>query len=335
MLPMNLRRKILSLLVAMACLVTGGTVGFHLLEGWDWLDSAYATVITLSTVGYGDLVPTTVEGKLFTMGLILVGLGLISYTLVELTAFVVEGHLNRMLRQRRVDTMIKKVSGHYIVCGAGKTGQHIVSELVKNRVPFVVIDRDAARLEAKDIVHHPHLCGDASDDAVLERAGIRKAKALAATLETDEANLFLILTAKNLNPKIRVATKVVNDGARVKLQRAGADAVVAPNAIGGLRLASEMLRPNVVSFLDVMLRHSGGYRFEEATVKEGSPAAGKSLQHLDLFTRFGIQPVAIRDHGKEAFHYNPAPGHKLKVGDTLVVIAEPDKLAKLRKYIAA
>jgi voltage-gated potassium channel len=167
---------------------------------------------------------------------------------------------------------------------------------------------------------------------VLERAGIRKAKALAAALETDEANLFLILTAKNLNPKLRVVTKVVNDPARSKLLRAGADAVVAPNAIGGLRLASEMLRPNVVGFLDIMLRHSEGYRFEEATVASTSAAAGKTLQHLDLYGNFGIQPVAIREGGK-AFHYNPSPKHVVKAGDTLVVIAEPAKLAKLRKYV--
>jgi voltage-gated potassium channel len=332
MAAMTLRRKISALLLAMVALVAGGATGFHLFEGWDWLDSTYTTVITLSTVGYGDFTPKTPDGKRFVMFLILVGLGLISYTLVELTAFVVEGHLNRMLRQRKVDKMVKNVSGHYIVCGAGKTGKHIVGELVKNKVPFVVIDRNAERLDDPEIAHHPHLCGDATDDAVLNRAGITKAKALAAALETDEANLFLLLTAKNLNHGLRVVTKVVNDPARPKLVRAGADAVVAPNAIGGLRLASEMLRPNVVSFLDIMLRHSGGYRFEEATV--GPIASGHTLHSLGLWDKFGIHPVAIRDGGKE-FHYNPAPGHRLKAGDTLVLIAEPAKLAKLRKAVGA
>ena len=332
MAPMTLRRKIENLLLSILALLLLGGIGFHILEGWGWLDSFYTTVVTLFTVGYGDFVPQTVLGKLFAMVLIAGGLGFMSYTAVQLTAFVVEGHLNRMLRQRRVDKMIRKVSGHYIVCGAGKTGRHIVGELVKNKVPFVVIDRDPQRLEAPDIAHHPHLCGDATDDAVLSRAGIKKAKALAAALETDEANLFLLLTAKNLHPGLRVVTKVVNDAARPKLSRAGADAVVAPNAIGGLRLASEMLRPNVVSFLDIMLRHSGGYRFEEATV--GPAATGKTLHSLDLWDKFGIHPVAIRDGGKE-FHYNPAPGHRLKAGDTLVLIAEPAKLARLRKAVGA
>ena len=331
---MNLRRKLGTLFALLASLLAMGAAGFHVLEGWSWPNAIYATVVTLSTVGYGDFVPVTPVGRWFVTGLIVVGLGVFSYALVELTAVVVAGHLNRLLRMRRVDKMIKKVSGHYIVCGAGKTGKHVIEELVKNKVPFVIIERSAERMEAEDMRDLPYIVGDSTDDAVLERAGIRKAKALAATLETDEANLFLILTAKNLNPSLRVVTKVVNDPARPKLTRAGADAVVAPNAIGGLRLASEMLRPNVVSFLDIMLRHSEGYRFEEATVTQASQAAGKTLQHLDLYSRFGIQPVAIREHGK-VFHYNPSPNHTLKVGDTLVVIAEPSKLAKLRKFVAA
>jgi voltage-gated potassium channel len=331
---MNLRQKLITIFAMMAGLLAAGTVGFHCIEGWAWSDAFYATVVTLSTVGYGDFTPHTALGKWFTTGLIGVGICSFSYALLELTAIVVAGHLNRLFRQRKVDQMIKKVSNHYIVCGAGKTGRHVVDELVKNKVPFVVIERSADRLEAPELRNHPHIFGDATDDAVLERAGIRKAKALAATLETDEANLFLILTARNLNPGLRVVTKVVNDPARSKLMRAGADAVVAPNAIGGLRLASEMLRPNVVSFLDIMLRHSEGYRFEEATVDKSSAAAGKTLQQLDLYHHFGIQPVAIREGGK-TFHYNPSPKHVVKAGDTLVVIAEPAKLAKLRKYVGA
>jgi voltage-gated potassium channel len=331
---MPLSNKLLGLLGAILTLMGVGTLGFHFVEQWSWLDSFYTTIITLGTVGYGDFHPTDPVGKLFVIGLVLVGLCVISYAAVELTAFVVEGHLNRMLRLRRVDNMVKKVSGHYIVCGAGRTGSHIISELVKNKVPFVVIDRDAERLDADEIHKHPHITGDASDDAVLERAGIRKAKALAATLETDEANLFLILTAKNLNPGLRIVTKVVNDPARPKLLRAGADAVVAPNFIGGLRMASEMLRPNVVSFLDIMLRQSQGYRFEEATINKGSQAEGRRLQDLDLFPKFGVNPVAIRLGGKE-FLYNPSPQHKLSAGDTLVMIAEPEKLVKLRKHLAA
>ncbi len=135
------------MLAVILTLLVGGSVGFHLLEGWDWLDSLYTTVVTLFTVGYGDFTPETSAGKIFAMALILGGLGVISYAAVELTAFVVEGHLNRILRLRKVDNMVKKVSGHYIVCGAGKTGMHIISELVKNKVPFVVIDRDVNKMD--------------------------------------------------------------------------------------------------------------------------------------------------------------------------------------------
>lgn len=331
---MELRNKLFGLLGTIGALILFATLGFHFVEGWGWLDALYASIITLGTVGYGDFTPHDPAGKVFVIGLVVVGLGVISYTAVELTAFVVEGHLNRLLRLRRVDNMIKKVKGHYIVCGGGKTGRHIVAELVKNKVPFVVIDKDVERLDDPEIHKHPHITGDATDDAVLKRAGIGKAKALAAALETDEANLFLILTAKNLNHDLRIVTKVVNEPARPKLMRAGADAVVAPNFIGGLRLASEMLRPNVVSFLDIMLRSSTGERFEEANIPKHSKLAGSSLSSLKLFERFGLNTVAVRVGGKD-FQYNPQPNYTLHGGDTLVVISAPDKLKKLRKYLSA
>lgn len=331
---MDLRKKIKVLFGLIGFLMSLGTLGFHFIEGLGWLDAFYTTVVTLGTVGYGDFTPKDDLGKIFVIFLIIVGLGVISYTVLELTAFVVEGHLNKLLRSRKVDNMIKKVSGHFIVCGAGRTGRHIIQELIKNKVPFVVIDKNAELLDDPSIHGHPHITGDCTDDAVLLRAGVKKAKGLAATLDTDELNLFLALTAKNLNHDIRLVTKVVNDTAREKLIRAGADAVVAPNAIGGLRMASEMLRPNVVSFLDVMIRGSKGVRFEEANVPIGSSAVGKTLESLNLHHHFGLQPIAIREGGKE-FQYNPSPKYHIKAGDTLVMIAEPEKLQKLRKYLAA
>ncbi len=331
---MEIFRKIAILLSVLVVLTAIGATGFHYLEGWAWLDSFYATVITLGTIGYGDFVPKTPEGRLFTMGLVLSGLGAISYTLLELTDFVVEGHLQRFLRKRRTDSQLKKLKGHFIVCGAGRTGEPLAAELLKNKVPFVTIDRDPAKLEREPFNLQPTLVGDASDDALLLRAGIAKAAGLAAALETDEVNLFLVLTAKNLNPKVRCVTKLVNESSRPKLLRAGADALVAPNFIGGLRMASELVRPNVVSFLDVMLRQSKGVRFEEAPVPAGSPAVGKTLGALDLQGSLGLSPVAVREGGKD-FVYNPGPQQRLKAGDTLVVIAEPEKLAKLRKLLGA
>ncbi len=329
---MDLRRKITPLLAAIFSLVVVGASGFHLLEGWDWLDSFYATVVTLGTVGYGDFHPVTPAGKLFCMGLIIVGLGVISYAVLELTAFVVEGHLNRLLTTRRVDKLIKRLKGHYIVCGAGKTGRHVVEELIKNQVPFVVVDKSPEALEWLLQGNHPHLVGDATDDSVLARAGIRHARGLAAALDTDELNLFLVLTAKNLNHALRCVTKCIHETARGKLARAGADAVVAPNIIGGLRIASERSGPNVVTFLDVMLRESKGVRVEEATLPEGSPHAGRTLADLKLMERLGLQPIAIREGGKH-FLYNPPPDHRLKAHDTLVVISEPEKLARLKQLL--
>lgn len=331
---MDLRKRILPLLWVIVGIMALSTAGFHYIEGWGWLDSLYATVVTLGTVGYGDFVPKDDLGKIYVIFLIIVGISTISYVLLQLTAFVVEGHLQRMLRLRKVDNLIKKMEGHYIICGAGNMGRHIVAELIKNKAPFVVIDRDVKKLEEHGIHEHPHLTGDATDDNTLKRAGIGKAKALAAALETDEVNLFLALTAKNLNHDIRVVAKCLHESSRSKLQRAGADAIVAPNYIGGLRIASEMLRPNVVNFLDIMLRSSQGVRFEEAHVPLNSGHAGKTLESLDLFHKFGLQPIALREGGK-TFLYNPPPKHHVKGGDTLVVIGEPEKVQKLKKFLAA
>ena len=250
---MNLRKKISTLLSLLLALALSGTLGFHTLEGWNWLDSAYATVITLGTVGYGDFHPVTVMGKIFVMGLVIFGLGVISYALVELTAFVVEGHLNKILRLRKVDNMIKKVQGHFIVCGAGRTGQAHHRGRADQEQGALRGHRPGRRRSWTSPRSIPTPTSPVTPPTTpsWSRAGIRKAKALAATLETDELNLFLMLTAKNLNPILRCVSPLVNESARTKMGRAGADAVVAPNAIGGLRLASEMLRPNVVSFLDI------------------------------------------------------------------------------------
>jgi voltage-gated potassium channel len=329
---MDIRRKIVLLLLVVCLLLTLGTAGFHKLEGWGLLDSFYTTVITLATVGYGDFTPRTDMGKFFTLGLVLLGFSVISYSVVELTAFVVEGHLRKLLRIRRVDNMIKKMKNHFIVCGAGKTGLHVVEELVKNQVPFVVIDKNPAIFDNPPLSDYAHLIGDSTDDETLRRAGIGKAKALAASLDTDELNLFLVLTAKNLNHGLRCVTKCVHDNSRSKLVRAGADAVVAPNMIGGLRMASELVRPNVVSFLDIMLRESKGHRVEEATVGPDSEFVGKSLGSIKLMERVGLLPIAVREGGKH-FIYNPPETYHLKAHDTLVIISEPEKLKKLRQLL--
>ncbi len=331
---MDIRKKIGGLIGTIVLLTVLGATGFHLIEGWSWLDSFYTTIVTLGTVGYGDFTPKDDVGKIYVIFLVITGLGVISYTVLELTAFVVEGHLQKLLRVRKVDSQIKKMKGHFIVCGAGNNGRHVVAELIKNKAAFVVVDRDLNRLETHGMSEHPHISGDATDDTVLQRAGIEKAAGLAACLDSDELNLFLALTAKELNPKIRVVAKVVHENSRAKLQRAGADAVVLPTVIGGLRMASELVRPNVVTFLDTMIRSSKGVRFEEATVTKGSHAVGKTIGSLELLKQFGLSPIAIRDGGKD-FIYNLVPDYRLKAEDTLVIIAEPDKLAKLRKFLAA
>jgi voltage-gated potassium channel len=309
-----------------------GTFGFHYLEGWELFDSLYATVITMATVGYGDFAPVTHSGRAFAILLILVGLGVLSYSALEITSFIVEGHFNRYLMKRRVDQLVKNMKGHFIVCGFGRTGHHIVEELLKNKAPMVVIEKDAAMLDTPLLRKIPHVIGDATNDDVLHQAGIKTAVGLAATLQTDEMNLFLVLSAKTLNPRLRCVAKALYDSSQKKMKMAGADSVILPNFIGGMRIASELLRPNIVSFLDTMLRNTTNVRVEEASIPEKSSADGKTLKELGLYEKFGLNCVAIREKG-EAFHYNPAPGHKVHAGDTIVVFADPDRLKRLRDFL--
>jgi voltage-gated potassium channel len=310
-----------------------GVAGYMLIEGWGFEDASFMTVITVATVGYGEVHQLDTAGRWFTVALILGGMGVILYGVSSLTAFIVEGELGDYLRRTKMEKQIGKLSGHYILCGAGRVGNSIMSELVKTGHGVVVVDQDLPHIQEWRekypqimIIH-----GDATNDAVLENAGVRRAAGLLASLREDKDNLFIVLSARALNTDLRIVARADEESSRDKLLRAGADSVVFPHLIGGMRMASQMVRPNVVNFLDTMLRErDGSLRVEEVRIVHDSPIAGKTVAEADLTERTGALLMALRDL-EQRFEFNPHKDRRLEAGLVLMVMGDRVQLESLRK----
>jgi voltage-gated potassium channel len=338
-----LYRRLVSAFMFLITIVGIGTVGLHYLgEGrWGFWDCFYMTVITLSTVGFGETLSDmdqVVGARAFTVSLIVLGSGTLLYFASSLTAFIVEGDLMGALKRNRMQKDIDKLARHIVVCGVGATGVHIISELLSTGTPFVAIDLDVEHLErlgeelgVDDEI--PYVPGDATDDHTLERAGIARAKGLIAALHDDKDNVFVTITARALNPNARIVAKAIEPSADPKLRRAGADAVVSPYRIGGMRMVSEMVRPRVVEFLDLMLRdRERNMRIEEIAIPDDAPIVGVALRDTNIRKKTDALVIAVRDP-EGSFVYNPPPSIVFTKGMTLVVLAETGEYKKLRSGI--
>lgn len=331
----EVRDRLLGVAALFLACIAAGTLGYRLIEGWPLFDSLYMTVITLATVGFGETHPLSAAGRLFTICLIMGGIGMMTYGFSTLTSLVIEGELSEAFRRRRMDKAIAALTGHFVICGAGHTGGVICAELKKTGRDFVVVDRDPAAiamLAERLGFDLPHIVGDGSDDAVLRRAGVERAAGVFAVLATDQDNAFVVLSAKGLNPKAKVLACQKSLGVRDKLLRSGADGVVDPEFIGGLRLASEMIRPVTVGFLDSMLRHKDAhFRFDEIVVPSDSPLIGRPLGEVKG-TEGGVPlVVAVVAAGSDRYEINPPSARCVRAGDRLVVLGETAALGGLRK----
>ena len=336
----SLRRR---LIVAIGLIVTVyavGTLGYYILGGgrWNLGDCAYMTVISISTVGYGEVlsgIQAVPYARLFTSILIITGAGVVLYAASMLITFLVEGEFLDLRRRRRMDKRIGKMSNHLIVCGAGRTGMHVIHELATSHWPFIVIDTDPdigpRCAEACDHVVD-FIVGDAIDDHVLIDAGIEQAYGVVAGLPEDKDNLYVVLTARGMNPKLRIIAKAVDPRAEAKLRVAGADSVVSVNRIGGMRLASEMIRPSVVSFLDIMMRDQDkNLRFEEIAIPKNSSLVGRHLAESDLRKERKLLVVAVMGPEEGVYTYSPGPSFVFQEGMVLVLIGETESVARLRE----
>ncbi len=298
------------------------------------LDAIYMAVITISTVGYNEVVDTSGNTPLrvFNMFVILFGIGIMLYVFSASTAFIVEGELKDLFRRRKMLKQIRELKGHFIVCGAGEVGHHVAHELLKTRNRFVMIDHSEENLEKiQQLGEFPVLKGDAADEDVLGTAGLAVARGLASVLPEDKDNLMVTVTARQMNPTLRIVARCAEARMADKLIRAGANAAVSPNTIGGLRLASELVRPHVVGFLDIMLREeSKTLRVEEISVVTGSPWVGRTIRDTEIHRRFELLALALRK-SDGTVHYNPHGDNALVAGDVLLVMGDVEMIWKARE----
>ena len=334
--------RLISAAGVLAAVVFIGAASYYAVGNgrWSWFDCFYMTIITLSTVGFAETLEgmnEVAEARTVTIALIILGSGTLLYFISSLTALIVEGDLQGILRRRGMQRAIGTLNRHVIVCGIGTTGWHIAEELRAVGIPFVVVDVKKERLEEMNEEFGGTLLyvhGDASDDHVLDLAGVTRARGVISALNDDKANLFVTISARALNPTARIVAKTIEPSTEGKLRRAGADAVVAPNYIGGVRLFNEMVSPKTVAFLDRMVQFGSGISvgIEAIDIPDGSPLAGKRLAETNI-REAGALVVAVHLADGD-YVYNPGSEHRLESGDSLIVLAETEDVVALRQSVA-
>jgi voltage-gated potassium channel len=322
----NLRRIQLALAMVLG-VILAGTIGYIAL-GFGVLDALYQTVTTITTVGFREVHPLDSTGKVFTIVLILAGVGTALYAFSVVLEMLVEGHLRRHFERRRMERNIARMTGHAIVCGWGRVGRAVGSYLSGQGAEVVVVDLDAARVAETPF---PALIGDVTDDDVLRKAGIMRARALVAAINTDAENVYVTLSARALRPDLVIVARARNEESESKLLRAGATRVVNPQRIGGQRIAAAAMQPNVVEFLDVVM-HDGSleFRLEEVAIRPGSRLAGRTLHEAEVGDSTGALVLALRDHDG-VFVANPSMQRTLDVGHVLIAIGTEQQLSELQR----
>ncbi|MBI3128180.1 MAG: NAD-binding protein [Candidatus Tectomicrobia bacterium] len=330
-----LRHRLLFPAILLLMVLSLGVAGYMIVEKWKFIDALFMTVISLTTVGYGETNPLTTNGRIFTMFLLLSGMGVLAYGIGTVTAFFVEGHLSDILRERKMLKRIQRLRDHIILCGYEGEGHYVLEELVKTKTPHVVIARDLVRL--KQMFPSEALCleGDPSKEGMLAQANIERAQVLISAMPTDHENLLVVLSARGMSPRIRIITCVYDRENLHKFQRVGANGTVMGTFIGGLRMVSEAIRPTVVSFLDQMLRDiDKTIRIEEVIVPDADCAwAGKPLSEIDFPARTGLVVIAVKSIRTQRYIYNPRGNYVLNAGDVLIVIGETSQTLEMKRLL--
>jgi len=328
--PLRTPFRIRYALMALVAALLFGTVGFHLIEGWTLADSLYVTVQTLTTVGYGDQTPQRGTGRLFAVFVMLMGAGGVAYAASIIVQSVVQSELIATFGRRRRSRTMSKLHDHYIICGSGRVGSHLVRDMLRANERFVVIEKNEQRASEFSQRGVNVLVNDATLEETLREARVEHAKGLAACLPDDADNVYVVLTARDLNPRLRIVARADEEQAEAKLLRAGANHVVAPTIIGGHRMAVALTKPAVSEFMDSITANELGLGFEQVEVDAASPLVGQELRATPIRSELDVVIVSIRRHNGDVL-FNPAGDAKIESGDILIAIGRAESLEKLNE----
>ncbi len=319
--------------IALGFLTLIGMAGFHFIEGWPWFDGFYMVITTFTTIGYQEVHPLSRAGRVFNVALILAGVSLVLLSIGFLTQALLEFELRSFFGRRRMERDIGRLSDHYIICGAGRVGRSAARELARRPVPFLVIEQNETKA-----AHHSGewltLIGDATQEATLREAHIERARGLVAATTTDATNLYIVLTARGLNPGLKIIARASEEDAEKHLLTAGADSVVSPYLFAGQRIAQSFLRPHVVSFLDTATTHLGmDLEIGEICVGRDSSFAGKTIETSRIRQDRGVIILAIKR--EQGMRFNPSPEDRIEPGDYLIAMGEPSQLRQLEQMASS
>lgn len=322
------RRRLFYASLTIVGMIFFGAMGFHILEGWTLLESFYMATETVTTVGYGDIPPKTTGGRIFAMFFMLLGGGTVLFAITTLIQSVIQSEILDALDFRRKSKEMEKLHNHFIVCGAGRVGRRIIRNLQKEKLPFVIIERDEKRLAEFESENIHLIVGDATLEENLIRAGVKNAKGLAACLPDDAANVYVVLTARGIKENLHIVARAVEEQAEPKLIRAGANRVVAPTIIGSQSMARALLKPAIADFMDSIVAETLDLVFEEVAIDSHSPFSNKKLSETNLMKELSVIVIAIRRKDGELY-FHPTGESKIEEGDMLIVVGKADSVQKL------
>lgn len=326
-----MRSKFLFFVIGIGFIIVVGTVGYMLLEGWGMLDSLYMTVITITTVGFGEVHRLSQMGQIFTIVLIISSIGIVTYGIGDMFRTVMEGNLNKFLRERRMSKILMELNNHFIVCGAGETGKSVIKELQRAKVQYVVIESNQEKVEDLKELKIPIYHGNATHDEMLEKMRIKQAKGVITALNNDADNVFAVLSCRELNPNLHIVARSIEPSSEAKLKKAGADIVVSPNEIGGQRMAVLALNRDITKMMDIVSNNKEDSTINvfEIKIDRDSSLAGKSLQNANVRVQTGLTVLAIiRDNEK---FLNPSPDIVFEINDRLMVLGGEEQVNKFRE----
>ena len=310
-------------------IIAGGTAGYVVIEGWSAWDAFYMTIITVTTVGYEEVHKLSRPGQVFTVGLLISGVGAALYTFTLLATVVVEGGLPKRLQRRRHERMLETITDHFIICGYGRIGSIVAQQFRRQRIPYVVVERSADRLQAAIDEGALGVEADASREDVLKRVGIERARGLIAAVGTDAENVYAVLSARVMRPDLFIVGRAETEDATIKLKRAGANRVVSPYQIGGVQIAQTALRPAVVDFMELATSSDNlELAMEQITIEAQSALANRSIVEANLRQKYGVIVIGIQREDSR-MEFNPEPDTAIRPGDKLVVLGRPESLKRL------